>query len=71
MGCEVLAVHGGYWQPALGVQLGLPTLQTRQERGLGELLGQPGAGRGAPRPWLCRQAGTTPCHSLRQLQRAG
>lgn len=28
-------------------------------------------GGGAPRPWLCCQARTTPCHSLRQLQRWG
>lgn len=36
-------MNGRRWQPALRVQSGLPALQVRQERGLGELLGQPGA----------------------------
>lgn len=32
VGCRVLAVQGRHRQPALGVHLGLPTLQMRQER---------------------------------------
>lgn len=67
---RVLAVHSGCQQLVLGVHSGLPALQTRQARGLGELLGQPGMG-DTPRPWSCRQAGTTPATALGSCRSGG